>query len=273
MTFKELMKMRYPEKADDRDFPEWGCPGTFFDDPPTAGLKCPEYPPDNDMDCTKCWNREVPEALVESLKAELEIKSPSGYDPKLEASKYCIPDYSNSTIIVPGEDGPRILDSGNRRQFETGAVRDICEGKGRCDLLPLDVVAEYYDYVAKGCIEKDIFRNIYHFQQSNNWRYLYEVLECCHIFGNINDLMLEVARHFEEGCKKYGDNNWQKGIPTHCYIDSAVRHYLKYLRGDKDEPHDRAFCWNILCCIWTCIHKPELDDYAPKEDTGDEQAD
>ena len=34
---------------------------------------------------------------------------------------------------------PHILDSGNRRQFETGAVRDIQEGKGRCDLLPLDV--------------------------------------------------------------------------------------------------------------------------------------
>lgn len=34
-----------------------------------------------------------------------------------------------------------IKDSGNRREFETGAVRDIQEGKGRCDLLPLDVVA------------------------------------------------------------------------------------------------------------------------------------
>ena len=30
-----------------------------------------------------------------------------------------------------------IVDSGARRQFESGAVRDIQEGKGRCDLLPL----------------------------------------------------------------------------------------------------------------------------------------
>ena len=35
-----------------------------------------------------------------------------------------------------------IQDSGNRREFDTGAVRDIAEGKGRCDLLPLDVVSE-----------------------------------------------------------------------------------------------------------------------------------
>lgn len=31
----------------------------------------------------------------------------------------------------------KIKDSGSRREFESGAVRDICEGKGRCDLLPL----------------------------------------------------------------------------------------------------------------------------------------
>lgn len=29
-----------------------------------------------------------------------------------------------------------IKDSGNRREFDSGAVRDIAEGKGRCDLLP-----------------------------------------------------------------------------------------------------------------------------------------
>ena len=63
-------------------------------------------------------------------------------------------------------------------------------------------------------------------------------------------MFLEVSKHFEEGAKKYGENNWQKGIPPSCYIDSAVRHYLKWLRGDNDEPHDRAFVWNIMCCIW-----------------------
>ena len=84
-------------------------------------------------------------------------------------------------------------------------------------------------------------------------------------YNSWSELLLEVAKHFEDGAKKYGENNWQKGIPTHCYIDSAVRHYLKYLRGDTDEPHDRAFVWNILCCMWTCSHHPELNDYATKD--------
>jgi hypothetical protein len=154
---------------------------------------------------------------------------------------------------IPETDEPRILDSGERREFDTGAVRDIQEGKGRCDLMPLDVVAEY--------LNDQIIRYIGQFQQTGDAIWLNYAL------ANIErddpyTIVLEVAKHFEEGAKKYGEYNWQKGIPTHCYIDSAVRHYLKDMRGDNDEPHDRAFVWNLLCCIWTCHHKPELNDYA-----------
>jgi hypothetical protein len=99
------------------------------------------------------------------------------------------------------------------------------------------------------------------FTETGNIVHLYEALNINEPYSGWSDMFLEVSKHFEEGAKKYGEHNWQKGIPTHCYIDSAVRHYLKWLRNDKDEPHDRAFVWNILCCIWTCIHKPELNDY------------
>lgn len=154
-----------------------------------------------------------------------------------------------------------IKDSGERREFETGAVRDIQEGKGRCDLLPLDVAT---DILGDGVIE---FFGA--FQQTGEIEQLYGALDCFRFTRYNNDvctMLLEVSKHFEEGAKKYGEYNWQKGIPTHCYIDSAVRHYLKWLRDDEDEPHDRAFVWNILCCIWTCIHKPELNDYRKSEE-------
>lgn len=162
-----------------------------------------------------------------------------------------------------------IKDSGERREFDTGAVRDIQEGKGRCDLMPLGVVAEivskhYDEYYA------DILLAIADFQVGGCDQCLrraldsfLELAEC--EFDSLSGMFLEVAKHFEEGAKKYGEYNWQKGIPTHCYVDSAVRHYLKWLRGDEDEPHDRAFVWNILCCIWTCEYKPELNDYVKKE--------
>ena len=155
-----------------------------------------------------------------------------------------------------------IKDSGDRTEFETGAVRDMHEGKGRCDLLPLDVVSQLLD----GNIDS-VFMRIEQFQNSDAVVYLRMALEtfCRLHHWDIYTMLLEVAKHFEEGAKKYGDNNWRKGIPVRCYIDSGIRHYLKWLRGDQDEPHDRAFCWNILCAIWTCINKPELNDYR-KED-------
>ena len=153
-----------------------------------------------------------------------------------------------------------IKDSGNRTVFESGAVRDIQEGKGRCDLIPLDVVANLTSY--------EELKFIHHFKESNDVDCLYAALRVfCrkHCENSLEKMILEVSKHFEEGAKKYGENNWQKGIPVRCYIDSAIRHLLKYKSGWIDEPHDRAFCWNIMCAIWTCKHKPELNDYRKDE--------
>jgi hypothetical protein len=156
-----------------------------------------------------------------------------------------------------------IKDSGERREFPTGAVRDIQEGKGRCDLLPLDVVAQLLCGSDDDMSFNIALQFIDLFQETGNVEHLYRAVEAFAqaVYYKNTTMLLEVSKHFEEGCQKYGDNNWQKGIPVRCYIDSAVRHYLKYSRGDDDEPHDRAFCWNILCAIWTCKHKPELNDY------------
>lgn len=138
-----------------------------------------------------------------------------------------------------------IKDSGERRSFDTGAVRDIREGKGRCDLMPLEVVSRllssdniiYCINLFKNTGEtQSLYNAIWHFMDKN--------------YHNPQTMILEVSKHFEGGAKKYGENNWQKGIPVNCYIDSAIRHYLKWLRGDQDEPHDRAFVWNVMCCIW-----------------------
>ena len=72
--------------------------------------------------------------------------------------------------------------------------------------------------------------------------------------------MLEVSIHYEDGARKYDERNWEIGIPIHCFIDSAVRHYLKWRRGDTDEPHDRAVLWNLLGAWWTLDNHPELND-------------
>lgn len=149
-----------------------------------------------------------------------------------------------------------ILDSGARKTFESGAVRDISENKGRCDLLPLDIASEW--------LANDmVLENIYMFQESGDTDYLYEALTVYakRCFCTPITTLLEVSKHFEEGAIKYNENNWRKGINAKNYVDSAVRHYLKWLRDDDDESHDKAVAWNIMCCIYTCKHYPNLNDY------------
>ena len=104
-----------------------------------------------------------------------------------------------------------ILDSGNRTQFQTGAVRDMHQGKGRCDLLPPNA-------------------------------------------------LLRLARHFETGSLKYGDRNWELGIPCHSFADSGMRHLLKYMAGNTDEDHLIAAIWNLMCLAETEELRPEMQD-------------
>ncbi|MBR5862167.1 MAG: hypothetical protein IKZ08_02445 [Bacteroidales bacterium] len=194
------------------------------------GLEAPEQcNPRQPNTCRECWDREIPEKKT--------------------------PDFL--------EKGMHIKDSGDRTQFESGAVRDMREGKGRCDLMPLEVAGRL--------LNDPMLATLKEFLDTGNTQCLYR---CLVYFSAIFDdgktkgslqeietqrkctMLLEVAKHYEEGAKKYGENNWQKGLPVYCYIDSAVRHYLKWLRGDKDEPHDRAFVWNLMCCIWEVDYSP-----------------
>lgn len=149
-----------------------------------------------------------------------------------------------------------IKDSGNRTEFSSGAVRDIQEGKGRCDLMPLDVVADITHH--------DELEMVEDFRKSGDVAYLYAALGtfCDKEYAGFDETMiLEVSKHFEEGAKKYGEYNWQKGISIHSFMNSAIRHLLKHRLGWDDESHDKAFVWNVMCAIWTMIHKPEWDDF------------
>lgn len=145
-----------------------------------------------------------------------------------------------------------IKDSGVRREFPTGATRDIRPGKGRCDLMPLGVIGEWMD--------NQVLKNINDFIITGSNTYLYQALDEEIAQVEIPKYILELSKHFESGAFKYGERNWEKGIPLSSYIDSAVRHYLKHLDGQEDENHFIAFVWNIICAIWTNNNLPEMRD-------------
>jgi len=98
-----------------------------------------------------------------------------------------------------------IKDSGQRRKFETGAVRDMSSGKGRFDLIPMDVLRA-------------------------------------------------LAIHFELGCIKYGERNFEKGIPVSSFLDSAMRHLAQVIDGiDDGENHLVASIWNLFVAYQTIL--------------------
>lgn len=149
-----------------------------------------------------------------------------------------------------------IKDSGNRTAFSTGAVRDIQDDKGRCDLLPLQEVAMLVGsaYSDGELCEDDVLSYLHQYTQTEDTDFLYFALRsfASDVYDDgVNEMILEVSVHYAEGAKKYGIDNWKKGLPEWSYLSSGIRHYLKWLKGDEDERHDRAFVWNILCLLWT----------------------
>lgn len=156
-----------------------------------------------------------------------------------------------------------IKDSGSRRTFKSGAVRDANDDKGRCDLLPLDVVGEICDNA--------IFTKIDGYIRSGDRMLLVEAIKefSAERYGDLYTAMLEVSKHYSDGCKKYSERNWEKGIDLHCYLDSGTRHYLKHLRGDDDEAHDKAFLWNMLGALWTHNYHPEFIDLPFKKEVNE----
>ncbi len=171
-------------------------------------------------------------------------------------------------------------DSGARREFETGAVRDISDGKGRFDLVPMDIVAAILQcalnetaIVGSESMMYDELRYIENFKRTGGTEHLLLALVAyaitvCGIYNPIESvarLLLRVAKRFEDGATKYGERNWEKGINAKHYMDSAGRHHAQWLAGDGSEDHIAAVGWNLLCAIWTCKHKPELNDYGGKQ--------
>lgn len=155
-----------------------------------------------------------------------------------------------------------IKDSGERREFETGAVRDIAEGKGRFDLMPLYEVANLFgrDHRIYSIVSDLAAMMGFEHKSSEPFatNAIYNFVAYCKdkdfeevTLSDIAEYMLEVAVHFEEGAKKYGEHNWEKGLPLNSYIDSATRHLMKHISGMTDERHDRAFIWNVLAYAYT----------------------
>ncbi len=138
------------------------------------------------------------------------------------------------------------------RQFESGAVRDDNTGKGRFDLIPFEIIAHL-------CANQgDRFLSyLSFFKDEPAVRHLDQcIITLIQYWHSPHQALLDLARHAEEGAKKYGEDNWQKGIPLNVYVDSAARHYCQW-RTSGDRIHLTSCLWNVICARWTFNHRKD----------------
>jgi hypothetical protein len=102
-------------------------------------------------------------------------------------------------------------DSGQREDFNTGARRDVQEGKPRYDLIPPVMLRRLADLYARGA-------------------------------------------------EKYGENNYQKGMPFSRVYGSMFRHMMQYREGEPTEDHLSAVIWNATALMYyeDAINKGKL---------------
>jgi hypothetical protein len=158
-------------------------------------------------------DQEVDPELEALLAEEEEIERRSQTPLRIDAR-----DLEGNILSSPMSAPAMLQDSGKRKEYESGAMRDRPGGKGRYDQL--------------------------------QWMGLHRVA-----------LVLEKANI------KYGDaRNYEKGMPIHEYIDSAVRHIGQYVNGEDDEDHLAQATWNLLSALQTeelikrGVLPSELDD-------------
>lgn len=60
-----------------------------------------------------------------------------------------------------------------------------------------------------------------------------------------------VAELYARGAEKYGDRNWQKGIPINRLYASLLRHIYQWAEGDNVEDHLAAVIFNAMAIMWT----------------------
>ena len=69
-------------------------------------------------------------------------------------------------------------------------------------------------------------------------------------------MLRDLAKHFQNGAKIYGENNWMKGIedntgiPETSFFDSGARHTMQFICGETDEPHYISAIWNFVCGLY-----------------------
>lgn len=72
--------------------------------------------------------------------------------------------------------------------------------------------------------------------------------------------MAALARTYAEGAEKFGEFNWENGMPVNDLLNHAIAHLFKFLSGDRSEDHLGHAAWNVLGAVHSLEMWPHLND-------------
>lgn len=208
-------------------------------------------------------------------------------------------------LEVQQNDNFKLRDSGSREDLAgTGANRDIDPTHGRCDLLPAHIL---YNYIVRSDMVNEMHRagirvytvlalgKLFRYLDTLDTNILYDVLDCLihqnFIMHNSDyidteenwkdmlklhgfaQMCMDLSVHYKNGALKYAERNWEKGLPIHSFIDSAIRHLCKEILGWLDEPHLIACVWNVVGALYTLETYPWLQDLPNQKEKREENKD
>jgi len=143
-----------------------------------------------------------------------------------------------------------------RETFDTGAVRDTTNY--RYDLIPAPIVLSMLRSHPKACkFVIGFFRyveGLHHLE----WDELADLLGVQTL-----DLMHFYAKALHEGAIKYGERNWERGLPESNLLNHALYHLFKLVGGDDTENHQAHLVWNVM----TLVYQRVTDYYRELQNT------
>ena len=198
--------------------------------------------------------------------------------------------------------------TGTPMTYGDGATRNTKDGKGRFDLIPPEPFEFIVDRVSNIRMKINDSTNTYFNDEFDVYRRAMRIHNsigvCEYEIDNIADTIIslimykegyttcyvtnklftehfsyeffktmeELAVHFENGAKIYGEHNCEKGIPKWSFIDSGLRHLTQFLNREDDENHYIAAIWNLWMLMWTLIKEYNEDVHEITLNTLKEQA-
>lgn len=129
-----------------------------------------------------------------------------------------------------------ILDSGERTEFATGAVRDMHTGKGRMDLLPVTAIIELSKHCEEGALkygERNIDKGIpQHSLIDSGLRHLFKYLRGDCDENHLRAALWNIAWAMEQHVNKPELND----LPWFFVDDASIDISRKAVEGSMDEP-------------------------------------